>query len=665
MRYQRRLAQMIIAWGLLSLVVTTSAMAKSITFNLKDADLSSVITTVSQLTGKNFIVDPRVKGKATIISSHPMDKDEVYQVFLTILQVHGFAAIPSGNAIKIIPSASAKQSAGVMASARRPGRGDEVVTRVLQLENVSAPQLVPILRPLMPQQGHMAAYAPANVLIISDRAANITRLIQVIHRIDQPSSDEVEVIPLKHASASEVVRILTTLAQQANKGAKGNASVPPILIADERTNSVLIGGAKAGRLRLRSIIAHLDTPLETSGNTQVIFLRYAKAKDLVPVLTGIGKSMEQEKRSIKGKGAKAGSTPINIQAVEPSNSIVITAPPDQIHALKQVIQQLDVRRAQVLVEGVIAEVTSSRTAELGVQWVLDGLPSDNPVGIVNFNVGGSGSSIGEIGAAIASGTASAAAPGVTVGFGQFNSGSFNFGALVRALEGDGSSNVLSKPTLITLDNEEAEIVVGQKVPFLTGSFTSTGSGTSATNPFQTINRENVGITLKVKPQINEGNAVRLDIEQTIDSISPSSVAVDTITNTRSIKTSVMVDDGKIVVLGGMLTDDLAENSQKVPLLGDIPLIGRLFRYDRSTKRKTNLLVFIHPVIMREGTLTTRISGNKYDYIRDKQLEIKNAGISLLPDDEAPLLSPLDHFLELPPPFEGSDSAAGIDADEKR
>lgn len=656
-----------VATVLLSVSLThIEARAQSVTLNLKDADIGAVIATVADVTGRNFIVDPRVKAKVTVISARPMNKDEVYQVFLSLLEVNGFAAVPVGKVIKIIPDTNAKQSTAPVTSDDKPGRGDEYVTRVIHLKNVSAAQLVPVLRPLSPQQAHMVAYPGTNALIIADRAANIERLAKIVEDIDQPGEDaEVEVMALRHAAAAEVTRILMALDQEARKidpaGAAGVVD-RPVLIADERTNSILMGGGKSGRLRMRALVSHLDTPLETSGNIRVIYLRYAKAKDLVPVLTGVASQVQDKARGAAGAApSPAGSGPpgsgINIQADESTNALVITAPPDVFRSLQVVISQLDVRRAQVLVEAVIAEVTTSRAAELGVQWgTFDRAQgASNPVGLTNFTNGTAGSSIAEIGASIARNTPPAIGPGMTFGLGRFVSDGFSFAALVRALQSDGSSNVLSTPTLVTMDNADAEIVVGQNVPFITGAFATpvAGAGATPVNPFQTIQRQNVGLTLKIKPQINEGNAIKMDIEQKVDSLSTTAVrgAADLITNTRSIKTSVMIDDGKVVVLGGLITEDMKENVQKVPLLGDIPLLGNLFRYKRNSKDKTNLMVFLHPVIMRDGELTERMTGGKYNFIRATQIDAKLKDRGLLRDEPLPMLPPMDELMKLPPPFE--------------
>jgi len=630
--------------------LSTGTFAEPITLNLKDADIGAVITTVADVTGKNFIVDPRVKGKVTIISSRPMDKDAIYQVFLSLLSVHGFSAVESGNVVKILPDANAKQNALPVIDDTSHEDMDAVVTRIIELRNVSAAQLVPILRPLVPQQGHLAAYVPGNILIISDRAANIQRLVEIIDRIDLPNNDEIEIISLKHASATDIARTLTTLNQSSKAaGRQENAGQDtPIIIADERTNSILLGGTKSGRLRLRTLVSHLDTPLVNEGNTQVIYLHYARAKDLVPILSGVNTSLEQQAKAKGGAVAKS-NNPVNIQADDSTNALIITAPPSALSSLKSVVRQLDIRRAQVLVESVIAEVQANANNELGIEWVVDSTPGGNgPIGVSNFgNIAGAA-------AAVTTKNLPNLPSGLTMGIGRFNSGNINFAAILHALKGDASTNILSTPSIITLDNQEAEIVVGQEVPFVTGSFTSTGSSTTPTNPFQTINRKNVGLTLKVTPQINEGNAINLSIDQSIDSLSAStSNAVDLVTTKRSIKTSILIEDGQMIVLGGLIKDDIKDTTNKVPLLGDIPVLGWLFTSKSSTKEKTNLMVFLRPTIIRDSALATRITDGKYRYIQDLQQSMKDRDDTMLPKEETPVIHPLDDYLPPPPPMEES------------
>jgi general secretion pathway protein D len=620
-----------------------SISAETVTLNLKDADIGALITTVAEVTHRNFVVDPRVKGKVTVISTRPMDSDEVYQVFLSILKVHGFAAIPSGAITKIVPDVNAKQDDIPTVNDKDTGRGDEMVTRVVEVKNVTAAQLVPILRPLVPQQGHLAAYPSTNVLVISDRAANVERLVSIIRRIDQVSDSAVEIIPLQHASAAEVVRVITSLERTAPGGAKvpgGGGEGAPVLVADERTNSVLLGGDRADRLRLRAIIAHLDTPFDTGGNTQVVYLNYAEAKDLVEVLMGVGKKAAGEAQA----KVSAPKGEFDIQADEATNALVITAPPDIMRTLKRVISELDVRRAEVLVDAIIAEVSMDTARELGVQWAFSGLNSGNglsPVGLINFtNTGNNIADVINSAVDVANGGTLPTPQGnVLLGGGKVQKGSnFNYLAVINMLASDSNTNILSTPTLVTLDNEEAEIIIGQNVPFVTGSFTSTGAGNNATNPFQTIQRQDVGLTLKIKPQINEGDALKLNIEQEVSSIAPSVAgASDIITNKRSIKTSVMVGDGNVVVLGGLIQEQTDNSVQKVPLLGDIPGVGALFRSKGGKVTKTNLMVFIHPVILRDSAVAEANTSSKYNYFRALQLKEGENGVNLLPGARSPAM----------------------------
>lgn len=634
--------------------------AEAMTLNLKDADINAVISTVSEMTGRNFIVDPRVKGRVTVISSRPMEADEIYQVFLSILDVHGFAAVPGKNVTKIVPGVNAKQDAVPTVGRNGEQAGGQTVTRVIQVNNVAAAQLVPILRPLMPQEAHLAAYAPTNVLIASGTAANIERVVDLVRRIDHSSESENELIPLKHASAGEVERILNSLQQSAAKGGAAPGDEVKI-IADVRTNSVLLSGDKSSRMHLKRIIQQLDTPLESSGNTRVIYLHYAKAADLAEILNGIGQTIVEEKAGgTPGRGAKPGGA-LKIQADESTNALVINAPPDVMRDLEGVIRRLDVRRAQVMVKAVIAEVSTNSSAELGIQWAYDNSGNNGPVGLIDFN-----DNIGSLAKAATGAAAPPRLDGLSLVGGDFSGGVFKFGALLRALSGDADNNIISTPTLVTMDNEEAEIVVGQNVPFVTGSYSSTGTGSTPTNPFQTIQRQDVGLLLKIKPQINEGDAIRMEITHELSSLTSSSVsASDLITNKRSVKTTVMVDDGKVLVLGGLIDDQLNESTQKVPLLGDIPLLGWLFRYQSTKKVKQDLMVFLHPRILRDENQSMALASDKYNYMRAQQLDIRERGVSLMRDDVTPILPEMKNFLELPPPYDGDaglmpqDSGAGM------
>jgi len=623
-----------------ALLTSQAAFAEEnlITLNLKQADIRAFISTVSKFTGKNFVIDPRVKAKITVVSSKTMSESEVYEVFLSVLQVHGYAAVPVGNIIKIVPEVNAKQ--GPLPVVRDGSySGDELITKVITLDHVPAAQLVPILRPLVPQQGHLAAYNPTNTLIITDHAANIKRLIQIIRNIDRPESDELEIIPLRHASASELVRILNSL--QATGAAKASAK-KITLAADDRTNSILMSGERSSRLKIRATIAHLDTPLENeAGNTHVIYLKYAKAKDLAAILSGVQKKQASNAKKKVAKTLAAKKTEFDIQADESTNALIITAGPDVIRRMKSIIRQLDIRRAQVLVESIIAEISNNLNKEFSSQFAVlpdpDSGKSSSPVAVSSF-----GTSAGILG--LLSGDpatiAGAVSSGITLGAAGNNGNRFAF--LLKALTSDAATNILSTPSIVTMDNQEATIVIAQNVPFLTGSFTTNTSG--ASNPFQTIERQDVGITLKVTPQINDGNTIKLDIDQEVSNIGQSAAANGgIITNKRSITTSVLVEDGEILVLGGLIDDTLRDQVSKVPLLGDIPLLGWLFRSHTTSKEKQNLMVFMRPSIMRNASDATFQTNRKYNYLRAQQIDAGVNGFGLLNEESTPLLPPIEQM----------------------
>ena len=630
----------------LCLCISTQAVADEITLNLKDADIRALISTVSKFTGKNFIIDPRVKAKVTVISANTLSPEEVYEVFLSVLQVHGYAAVPTGAVIKIVPEVNAKQGPLPLSSNKGSYANDELITKIIRLDHVPASQLVPILRPLVPQQGHLAAYNPTNTLIITDHAGNIRRLMKIIAGVDRPDSDELEIIPLKHASASELVRILNSL--NAGGGAK-DASKKVKLAADDRTNSILVTGPRSSRLKIRATITYLDTPLEDgSGNTHVIYLKYAKAENLAKILTGL-KEQGAKTSTVKAKAAPVRVTTGSvisqnaiIQADEETNALIITADPNTIKNLKAVIRQLDIRRAQVLVEAIIAEITTSNNKELGVGIAVDGTNRDSgslPAGVSNF------AGVGELLLSVASGTAPTSLPaGLSFGLGNETSSGVRYGALLRALQTDTNTNILSTPNIVTLDNEEAELIVGQNLPFVTGSFTGTGS-TNPQNPFQTIERQDVGLTLKVTPQINEGDTVKLVLEQEVSSVIPGTVEQGIATRKRSIKTTVLVDDGGILILGGLISEEVSDTESKVPLLGDIPLIGFLFRTQNTTKTKANLMVFLRPSILRDSKDAAFVTNEKYNHLRGVESGAYNQedGSFGLLDDAAPRLPPMEEL----------------------
>ena len=624
------------------------------TLNLKDADIQALIATVSEITGRNFIVGPNVQGKVTVISARPMKPDEIYEVFLSVLRVHGYAAVPSGSMVKIVPEAAAQQDGGSGSSGVAPA-ADDLVTRIIPVKHVSAAELVPILRPLMPQGGQIVAHAASNSLVVSDRAGNVERLATIVQRIDTESDAQVEVIPLAHANASELARTLTTLAD--GKGAAANGEATRVF-ADTRTNSILLAGAKNGRLRMRALIAHLDTPVENGGDTNVIYLHYANAKDLVPILQGVASTLTgvaPPTAAKAGESATGSASPATIQAHAETNALVISAPPAVFRSLAAVVRQLDIRRNQVLIEAVIAEVADQTASELGVQWQLPlGKNGEHIIGGTNFTGSNPGNNI-----------LNAAQNPLGIGNG-FNLGYidgtvsiagkqlFQIGALVTALRGDGKSNILSTPSVLTLDNQEAEIKVAQEVPFLTGQYTTasttsnTTTGNAISNPFQTIERKDVGLVLKVKPQINEGESVRLDIHQEVSNLLPPvQGAVDLVTNKRELTTSVLVKDDSLLVLGGLLDNQLKDNVQKVPGLGDIPLIGNLFRYRTNDRSKRDLMVFLHPKILRDPATEAAVSSEKYNYMRTEQLQMRQEDWPITPREQRPMLPAVHDFLASP------------------
>ncbi|SFM47162.1 general secretion pathway protein D [Ectothiorhodospira mobilis] len=612
------------------------------TLNFNDVDIQAVIHYVAEETGVNFIVDPRVRGKVTLVSGRPVGQDELYDIFLSVLRVHGFAAVETDGVVKLIPDALAKQ-----AEVSIPGPGEGVrsgafVTRVVAVEHVDAAQLVPILRPLVPQSGHLAAASESNALVIADTAANVERLVQIVRRVDRPMTPGMEVIPLEHAAASEVAAIVGDL--EAAEGS-GRAAARLRAMADSRTNSVLLSGPQEQRMAARALISHLDVPVD-GGHIQVIYLRYAEAGDVAEVLEGLSGAFEDQEG-----GSEAPE--IHVQAHESTNALVVSAPPELMGELRSVVRRLDVRRAQVLVEAVIAEVSDERARELGVQW---GVGSERDgVGIIDFGRATPG--LSELGMAAETGDWSGVelGDGLTLG-GIGRSGRVHIAALIRALSGDSASNILSTPSLLTMDNEEAEIVVGQNVPFRTGrAIEESGQA------FDTIQRQDVGVKLTVRPQINEGNAVKLEIEQEVSQLAAGASgsgqdAADLITNKRSLRTTVLVDDGQMVVLGGLIDDVLIQTRDQVPGLGSIPGLGRLFRYDTVRKEKRNLMVFLKPVIVRDRATQTALTAGKYDYIRARQMASRGRGALMLPEDAVPVLPQWEALLHLPPPFEADPSA---------
>jgi general secretion pathway protein D len=622
----------------LSLVLAAPLAAQNVTLNLKDADIRSVIETIAELTGRSFIVDPRVQGKVTVVTSRQMSTAQVYEVFLSILELNGFTAVDSGQVTKIIPAAGAKTSPTPLVSDPDAAPGDAEVSRVIELDSVRAAELVPLLRPLLPQEGHLAAHNSSNVLIISGKAGNVARLEQVIRRIDQDGDSEVEIVRLRHASAGEVVKMLASLQDNLGKGAAGapTSGLGLRFVADARSNSVILSGDRTQRLSARALIVHLDTPLETSGNIRVLYLHYAKAADVAKVLQGI---VESERKEQQKEGVRAAGDATLIQPDETTNALVIHADPERLRALEDVVRQLDIRRAQVLVEGIIAETSAGKSSELGVQWSFISNAANNSGGVAGTNFDLTGQGLNTI-----SRSPATLGDGLSLGYldgtiSVLGTEILNIGALLRALASDADTNILATPTLVTMDNAEAEIVVAQNVPFLTGQYANTGATTPGVNPFQTIERQDVGLTLRLTPQINEGDAIKMKIEQEVSNLSnaTNTGAVDLITVKRQIRTNVIVDDGKLIVLGGLIDDNLRQGVSKVPLLGDIPGLGALFRYRSDQVEKRNLMIFLRPEIMRDGETSQRVSLDKYNLIRNEQLRQREREGMLLEYPDKPLL----------------------------
>ena len=642
--------------------------------NFKNTEITEFINIVGKQLNKSMVIDPNVRGKVNLRSYDALTEEQYYQVFLNVLEVSGFSAIEmENNIIKVIRNKDSKTSPTPVVGNENPGVGDEMVTRVVEVKNVTVRELVPLLRQLSDQSGggNVVNYDPANVILLTGTAASVNRLVAVIERVDKAGDQGVQIIKLKYASAGEMVRIIETM----NKSTQGKAGTPtfliPKIVADDRTNSVIVSGESIARKRIADLVARLDSELESSGNTRVYYLKYAKAEDLVKVLKGVSESIEAEsKGSSKSSSSKSSTREVSINAHDNTNTLVITAQPDMIRSLESVIRQLDIRRAQVHVEAIIVEVYESDGVNLGVQWFSPNL------GFTQFTNGTS--TLSQVGAGVlaAQTTDGEAVPAVYASdTGELISEAYNLndvegdysllgevlgsasglvtgilrgdiGAVLQAASADTNSNILATPSITTLDNEEAYFLVGQEVPILTGS--STGSNNS--NPFQTVDRQEVGIKLKVTPQVNEGSGVQLTIEQEVSSVS-GATGVDISINKREIKTTIMADSGSTIVIGGLIDEDVQESVQKVPFLGDIPILGHLFKSTSNSKRKRNLMVFLKPTIIRDGKTMNAISKEKYNYIRADEIRKQEEGLDLMDDSKLPLLPKWNDSLELPPSFD--------------
>lgn len=657
------------AAGISTMMLASQSFAAEFSPNFKGTEITEFINIVGKNLQKTIIVEPNVRGKINVRSYDLLNEEQYYQFFLNVLDVYGFAVVEmDNNILKVIKAKSAKTSAIPVVGDDNPGSGDQVVTRVVEVKNVSVRELSPLLRQLSDQagSGNVVHYEPSNVMMLTGTAAVVNRLVSIIKRVDKAGDQDVEIVKLQHASAGEMVRIIEAMHKPKSGKSDTPAFLIPKIVADERTNSVILSGEASARERISRLISRLDSELESTGNTRVHYLKYAKAEDLVKVLQSVSESIAaEESKSTKTASRRSSKRDVSIEAHPGTNTLVITAQPDMLRSLESVIRQLDIPRAQVLIEAIIVEVFETDGVNLGVQWYHE------DAGFMQYNNG-----VPPLSQVAAAGIAARGTDGSTTTtvvdgnivettepdeegdytllaqvLGNVNGMMFgviddNWGAIVNAVSSDVNSNLLATPSITTLDNEEAYFIVGQEVPIITGSTTSS----SNSNPFQTVDRQEVGIKLKVTPQVNEGSGVQLTIEQEVSSVS-GATSVDITINKREVKTTVMADDGQTVVIGGLIDDDVQESEQKVPLLGDIPLLGALFRSTSNSTRKRNLMIFLRPTIITDPDVIDSISSRKYNYMRAYQLNKQEEGLSLMDDANLPLLPKWNDELSLPPSFD--------------
>ena len=638
-----------------TLLCAPGAMANEFSASFKGTDIQEFINIVGRNLEKTIIVDPSVRGKIDVRSYDVLNEKQYYSFFLNVLEVYGYAVVEMDNGVlKVIKAKDSKTSA-IPVLGDDSAQGDSVITRVVAVRNVSVRELSPLLRQLIDNAGagNVVHYDPANIILITGRAAVVNRLAEIIKRVDQAGDKEIEVVELRNASASEMVRIVDALNKTTNQKSTPEFLEPKI-VADERTNSILISGDPKVRARLKRLIRQLDVEMATKGNNRVVYLKYAKAEDLVDVLKGVSDNLQAEKQAGQKGASSSQRGEVVIAAHEATNSLVLTAPPDIMMALQDIISQLDIRRAQVLIEALIVEMSESDGIQLGVQWgsletgaVIQYGNSGAPIGQVMVGLEEAkdttekkpirDSDSGEIKyyedttvkgdySTLASALSGVNGAAMSIVMGDWT-------ALISAVSSDTNSNILSSPSITVMDNGEASFVVGEEVPVLTGST----AGSNNDNPFQTVERKEVGIKLKVVPQINEGNSVQLNIEQEVSNVLGANGAVDIRFGTRQLNTSVMIEDGQMLVLGGLVDEQAQESESKVPLLGDIPVIGQLFKSTSTSTYKRNLMVFIKPTIIREGMTADGITQRKYNFMRAEQLYKAQEGLKLMDDSNIPVI----------------------------
>ncbi len=644
-----------------------------VTLNFINAEIDAVAKTLATLSGHNVVVDPRVKGTITLTSNVPVAPAQALRLFAAQLRTQSFALVESAGLYLVVPEADAKLQSGGVSAGAVPASNGQIVTQIFQLNHENANNLVPILRPLISPNNTLNVNPGTNALVITDYADNLQRLARIIAALDVANATGVEVIPLKNALATDLVPILQRLLDSgAASGAapaagQTDATLKTTVLAEARSNSLILRAANSARMTLaRSLVSQLDQPADkgpnaASGNIHVVYLKNADSTKLAATLraaiaaqgsaaggANAATAMPNTANNAAGGGGanasfnSAGGQPSTggqIQADPSTNSLIITAPEPQYRQLRAVIDKLDARRAQVFVESLIAEVSAEKAAEFGVQWQGPlGGKGDTNIGLLgtNFRVGGA--NLISLAAQGASGTV-APSSGLNIGVAHNNNGTYVLGFLARFLQTTGDGNVLSTPNLLTLDNEEAKIVIGQNVPFVTGQYTNNNNTAGSVNPFQTIERKDVGLTLRVKPQISENGTVKLQIYQEVSRLDPASInsATGLITNKRSIESSVLVEDGGIVVLGGLLQDDFGNSQERVPGLGDVPLFGNLFRADSRSRKKTNLMVFLRPVVVRDGASTENLSLSRYEQMRSVQMEVQPTATPGMPPIGSPVL----------------------------